>query len=359
MDQVASFAEVQFQRARSYGNTLVLVTALFIPSAIVDGASFNSWVSFGLTLFMMAMAIGYRVVIKPHILRPTTLIFLLIQMIVLSGVVHNSGSFLSYNIAFYCLALFGAGFILVERTWIIVATAMTVITASTVAALEMTRTLLPNKPAAIILQTSGSYQGFALASQIVIIIGTGMIISIVMQLVQRREHDLYAARIEAAERSAALNALADQLEATNAQLKATEINLRTTVDALTVTALPLADGMLVLPLIGAFDQHRANAVIERLLATVYTSRATIVILDMTGIATATPTLLHMLERIIGSVRLLGARVVLAGLQPDVAPMLIALKFDLSHVRSAPTLAGALAEAGSGKAVGTKTTPYLS
>jgi anti-anti-sigma regulatory factor len=228
-----------------------------------------------------------------------------------------------------------------QRRWIVAATSLTLLTAITLGVLELLRILPPNKPAAVMLQTPFTFQIFALISQGLAIVGVGALCILVMQLMQRRELQLESAREETDRRSVELSALAGELESANAQLQSTQTNLRETVDALTVTALPVGDGTLVLPLIGAFDAQRANAVVERLLESVHRQYAHTVILDLTGVSLASPTLTQMLERSIGSVRLLGAQVVLVGLQPDLASALVRQKFDLDAVTSAPTLAAAL------------------
>ncbi len=81
--------------------------------------------------------------------------------------------------------------------------------------------------------------------------------------------------------------------------------------------------------------------VERLLESVHRQRTDTVILDLTGVSLVTPTLSQMLGRCIGSVRLLGAQVVLVGLQPALATALVRQSFDLDTVTSAPTLAAAL------------------
>jgi anti-anti-sigma regulatory factor len=341
MDELEPVSVIEIRRARQYTVILLGLVALFVPLGLIDGLTSGSWINLIVGSLVAAAILVYRATLRPDRLRAGTLLFLLVQDLAISSVVHNTGGFVAYMVAVYCLTLFGAGFILAERRWIFGATAMTIVTYVGLAVLELNRLVPLNEPTAIMLQTPRLYQIFAILSSAILLIGSGLLIALVMGLVQARERSLDAARREAGQRSAEMDALTTRLQAANRQLQETEGNLRSTVDALTVTALPLADGVLVLPLIGAFDAQRADAVIGRLLATVHAQRASAVVLDLTGVAAATPTLLAMLNEIITSVRLLGAQVVLAGLQPELASAVVDLKVNLAGIISVPTLASAL------------------
>jgi anti-anti-sigma regulatory factor len=341
MDELEPVSVIEIGRARQYSLILIGVVALFVPLGLIDGLTSGSWINLIVGSLAGVATLLYRATLRPDRLRASTLLLLLIQDLAISSVVHNTGGFVAYMIAMYCLTLFGAGFILAERRWIFAATALTVAMYVGMAVLELNRLVALNEPTAIMLQTPLLYQIFAIVSTAIIIMASGLLIALVMGLVQVRERSLEAARREAGQRSAEMDALTTRLQAANRQLQETEGNLRSTVDALTVTALPLADGVLVLPLIGAFDAQRADAVIDRLLATVHAQRASAVVLDLTGVAAATPTLLAMLDEIITSVRLLGAQVVLAGLQPELASAVVDLKVNLAGIVSVPTLASAL------------------
>jgi len=341
MHDLQPVSDIDIARARLYSLIMIGVVGMFIPVGLSDGLASGSWINLIMAVLTMLVALVYRATLRPGRLRASTLLFLLVQDLAISGVVHNTGGFLGSMVAMYALALFGAGFILAGRRWIAAATVMALLFYLGLALLELNRLAPLNEPTAIMFQTPQLHQIFTLFSGAIIISGTGMMIALVMGLVQARERSLEAAGLAAARREAELDALAGQVRAANEQLQATEVALRGTVDALTVTALPLADGVLALPLIGAFDAQRAEAVIGRLLAAVHDQRASAVVLDLTGVAAATPTLLDMLDEIIASVRLLGAQVVLAGLQPELAAALVELRINLERTISVPTLASAL------------------
>ncbi|MBA3471122.1 MAG: STAS domain-containing protein [Herpetosiphonaceae bacterium] len=341
MHSIQTAAQIQFQRARTYALVVAGMSLFFGLIGIADGLVAGSWTIIVLALVLLVTALSYRAALRPATVHSFTLVLLSVQLVLVAGAVHNVGGFLSHAVAFYTLVLVGSSFILMRWRWIVAATGLTLLTAIALGILEQMLILTPNKPGAVLLQTSSTFQIFALVSQALVIIGVGALCLLMMQLIQRRERELETAREAMAQRSLELSTLASTLESTNIELQSTQTSLRDTVDALTVTALPVGAGTLVLPLIGAFDALRAKAVVERLLESVYRQRAHTVILDLTGISQASPALNQMLERSIGSVRMLGAQVVLAGLQPDLASMLVHQQFTFDAVTSAPTLAAAL------------------
>lgn len=92
--------------------------------------------------------------------------------------------------------------------------------------------------------------------------------------------------------------------------------------------IPLADGVLAMPLIGAIDAGRAERIVEALLAGVTAQRARTVILDVTGVREIDARVAEMLLRAARAVRLLGAEAVLTGVSPEVAATLVALGVDM-------------------------------
>lgn len=88
--------------------------------------------------------------------------------------------------------------------------------------------------------------------------------------------------------------------------------------ALSTPLIPIAKGVLAMPLIGDVDRARARQVLETLLDGVVRSRARIAILDVTGVTGAGDEVADGLVQVAGAVRLLGAEVVLTGIQPPMA-----------------------------------------
>lgn len=98
------------------------------------------------------------------------------------------------------------------------------------------------------------------------------------------------------------------------------------------------DGMLAVPIIGILDSDRTLKLTERLLETVAQDRARVVLLDITGVLSMdTPTAQHLID-LVSALRLLGTRVIITGIRPEVAQTLVHLGITLADVRTESTLA---------------------
>lgn len=95
--------------------------------------------------------------------------------------------------------------------------------------------------------------------------------------------------------------------------------------------LPVADGVIVLPLIGSLAPERAEEVMQALLAGVVEHRATTAILDITGLQTVDTSAAEALVRAARAIRLLGAEAVVTGVRPAVAQTLVALGTELGDL----------------------------
>lgn len=95
--------------------------------------------------------------------------------------------------------------------------------------------------------------------------------------------------------------------------------------------LPVADGVLVMPLIGKLDAQRAMQMTDTLLSGVTLHRAHTAILDVTGVRRMDTTAIEALARAAAGVRLLGAAAVVTGVGPVVAQAIVRLGVDLGQV----------------------------
>lgn len=98
---------------------------------------------------------------------------------------------------------------------------------------------------------------------------------------------------------------------------------------LSTPIIPLTDGVIVMPLIGSIDSARAQQVIETLLEGVGRYHARFAILDITGVQIVDSQIANALIHAAQAVRLLGAHVILTGIRPEVAQILVGLGIDLS------------------------------
>jgi anti-anti-sigma factor len=106
---------------------------------------------------------------------------------------------------------------------------------------------------------------------------------------------------------------------------------------LSTPLIPISEHVMVMPLIGAIDSRRAQQVIETLLAGISRNGAQVAILDITGVPLVDTQVANVLIQVAQSVKLLGARVVLTGIRPEVAQTLVGLGASLAGIVTLSTL----------------------
>ena len=159
-----------------------------------------------------------------------------------------------------------------------------------------------------------------------------------MRYVARREQQFQ-------EQAAALEVR--QLEGQLAELKAAFEEKTRLLDLIREASTPIApvyDGIIVVPLVGMFDAFRAQLLTEKLLEGVVLARAQVVLLDVSGVPVFDAEAAHHIVRTALAVRLLGTKLILVGLSPDIARTIIELGIDLAGLTTLGTLQDGLARA---------------
>ena len=111
--------------------------------------------------------------------------------------------------------------------------------------------------------------------------------------------------------------------------------------AMSAPILHVGEGVLAVPVIGAVGAERALVMTTRLLDEIQSTGARHAIIDLTGVDAIDVETADHLIRLVGAVRLLGARVILSGLRGKVAQAIVTLGVDLSAVPTARTMQAAL------------------
>lgn len=106
--------------------------------------------------------------------------------------------------------------------------------------------------------------------------------------------------------------------------------------------IPLDDEVLVMPLIGTLDARRTQEMLENLLTGVSEYGASIVILDITGVPVIDTHVANVFVQATKATRLLGAEVIVTGIKPEVAQMLISVGAQLEDVQISGTLQSSIA-----------------
>lgn len=165
---------------------------------------------------------------------------------------------------------------------------------------------------------------------------------------QMREQELERLRgsLEAtvAERTAALQQALADVEQREAHLVKALEDLQTSQNVileLSAPVIPVLAGVLVVPLIGALDGRRTASLTQNVLAAVAREHAREVILDVTGVPLIDTQGAQVLIETTVAVRLLGAKIVLVGVQPEVAQTIVSLGIDLGVIRTYASLRDAI------------------
>ncbi len=113
---------------------------------------------------------------------------------------------------------------------------------------------------------------------------------------------------------------------------------------LSTPVLQIRDRLLLLPIIGVIDTHRARLITESLLKAIRANRAKVVVTDITGVATIDSRVANHLLQTVTAAKLMGAVVVVTGLSAEVAQSLVALGIDLTKLNTVGDLQGGMEEA---------------
>lgn len=113
---------------------------------------------------------------------------------------------------------------------------------------------------------------------------------------------------------------------------------------LSTPVLQIRDRLLMLPIIGVIDTHRARMITEALLHAIRAARAKVVVIDVTGVAAVDTRVANHLLQTVAAAKLMGATVVVTGLSAEVAQTLVNLGVDLSRLHTIGDLQGGIEEA---------------
>jgi rsbT co-antagonist protein RsbR len=113
---------------------------------------------------------------------------------------------------------------------------------------------------------------------------------------------------------------------------------------LSTPVLQLRDRLLILPIIGVIDTHRARLLTDNLLRAIRANRAKVVVVDITGVGAVDSKVANHLLQAVSASRLMGAAVIVTGLSSDVAQTLVTLGVDLGSLKTIGYLQGGIEEA---------------
>ena len=113
---------------------------------------------------------------------------------------------------------------------------------------------------------------------------------------------------------------------------------------LSTPVLQVRERLLILPIIGVIDPHRARQLTEQLLRGIRTNRAKVVVIDITGVAAMDATVANHLVQTVEASRLLGASSIVTGLSPEIAQTLVNIGVELGKMNTVGDLQGGIEQA---------------
>lgn len=108
--------------------------------------------------------------------------------------------------------------------------------------------------------------------------------------------------------------------------------------------IPITDEVVVMPLVGVIDSPRAQQILSSLLEGMSQRRARVAILDITGVSEMDTHVASVLVHVAKAVQLLGARIVLTGIRPEIARILVRFEIDWGTIVVRSTLQSGIAYA---------------
>jgi rsbT co-antagonist protein RsbR len=113
---------------------------------------------------------------------------------------------------------------------------------------------------------------------------------------------------------------------------------------LSTPVLQIRDRLLLLPIIGVVDTHRARLITESLLRAIRVNRARVVVMDVTGVANIDSKVANHLLQTVSAAKLMGALVIVTGISSDVAQALVVLGIEIDRFNTIGDLQGGVEEA---------------
>jgi rsbT co-antagonist protein RsbR len=106
---------------------------------------------------------------------------------------------------------------------------------------------------------------------------------------------------------------------------------------LSTPVIRVHDRVLLLPLVGAIDSHRAQQVMESVLVSIVDAQARCMIIDIAGVPVVDTRVADHLLKTTAAVRLLGAETILTGITAQVARTMVQLGVDISTMHTVSRL----------------------
>jgi anti-anti-sigma regulatory factor/HAMP domain-containing protein len=143
-----------------------------------------------------------------------------------------------------------------------------------------------------------------------------------------------------ADRTVALETALDEVQTRAVEqerLLAQNTRQSETIRGLSVPVLPISRHTLVMPLVGELDSARLQLIQEQALKALEHSSARCLVLDITGVPIVDSQVAQGFLSVVQAARLLGAKVMLVGIRPEVAQSIVGLGLDIQGIQTSSDL----------------------
>lgn len=106
----------------------------------------------------------------------------------------------------------------------------------------------------------------------------------------------------------------------------------------------LWEGILLLPVVGAVNSQRAQAMLSLALTRIGAQQARVLILDISGVSLVDTSVANAFLRLAKATRLMGCTTIISGISPAVAQTMVELGIDIEEVNTTATMQDALQRA---------------
>ncbi|WP_437775714.1 substrate-binding domain-containing protein [Sorangium sp. So ce1097] len=110
-----------------------------------------------------------------------------------------------------------------------------------------------------------------------------------------------------------------------------------TIARMSSPVVPIAPGVLVMPIVGALDAQRSGRFLETMLREISDHRARVVLVDVTGMAVVDASAAGHLAQAARAAAMLGSEVVLVGIAPEAARLMVEQGIELDGIVTRSTL----------------------
>ncbi|HEY0844001.1 MAG TPA: protoglobin domain-containing protein [Noviherbaspirillum sp.] len=105
------------------------------------------------------------------------------------------------------------------------------------------------------------------------------------------------------------------------------------IKELSTPVLQMREGILLLPVIGMIDSFRAGQLTEQLLRSIRMTRSKVVVVDITGVPYVDSRVASHLVQTVEAARLMGSKVIVSGVSPEIALTMVTLGIDLGRIET--------------------------